>query len=71
MNIFYILFAIETLLLFVGIVPVNTMSMVFYAVTMACSFLNWVDRDRKPKISKITVEDMEEILNGGNWDADT
>lgn len=63
-NIFSVLFAVETLLLFVGVVDVDLYSMVFYSVTLIGALCMWVDRDKTPNVAvtKMTVDQLEEIL---------
>jgi len=63
-NIFSILFGIETFILFLGIVDVSLYSMVFYSVTLIGAICMWVDSDRTPNVAvtKMTVQEMEEIL---------
>lgn len=63
-NIFSILFGIETFILFLGIVDVSLYSMVFYSVTLIGAICMWVDSDRIPNVAvtKMTVQEMEEIL---------
>jgi len=52
MNVFSILFAVETLLLFIGYVDVTFMSMLFYAITILTGVVHWADNQKKPNVSK-------------------
>lgn len=63
-NIFSILFGVETFILFLGVVDVSLYSMVFYSVTLIGAICMWVDSDRKPNvaITKLTVSEMNELL---------